>query len=95
MKPALSIVFFTVSSGAGLGLLALLSLADLFLSGGGLDRGQSLLAAGLGCALVIAFFPDALLGAALACLAGLSAERWLFFALARHTVLLYHGAQRA
>ena len=29
MKPALSIVFFTVSSGAGLGLLALLALADL------------------------------------------------------------------
>lgn len=54
MKPALSIVFFTVSSGAGLGLLALLSLADLFLSGGGLDRGQSLLAAGLGFALVAA-----------------------------------------
>jgi DMSO reductase anchor subunit len=46
-------------------------------------------------ALVMAFFPDALLGAALACLAGLFAERWLFFAQARHTVLLYHGAQRA
>jgi DMSO reductase anchor subunit len=45
--------------------------------------------------LAMAFFPDALLGAALACLAGLFAERWLFFALARHTVLLYHGAQRA
>ena len=29
MKPALSIVFFTVSSGAGLGLLALIALADL------------------------------------------------------------------
>jgi DMSO reductase anchor subunit len=29
MKPALSIVFFTVSSGAGLSLLALLALADL------------------------------------------------------------------
>ena len=29
MKPALSIVFFTVASGAGLGLLALLALADL------------------------------------------------------------------
>jgi len=30
MKPSLSIIFFTVSSGAGLGLLALLALADLF-----------------------------------------------------------------
>src|SRR5450759_1527075 len=29
MKPSLSIVFFTVSSGAGLGLLALLALGDL------------------------------------------------------------------
>src|SRR5437879_4339954 len=29
MKPALSIIFFTVSSGAGLGLLALTALADL------------------------------------------------------------------
>ena len=29
MKPSLSIIFFTVSSGAGLGLLALVSLADL------------------------------------------------------------------
>jgi DMSO reductase anchor subunit len=46
-------------------------------------------------AIVLAFVPDALLGAALACLAGLLAERWLFFAEARHTVNLYHGAQRA
>jgi DMSO reductase anchor subunit len=30
LKPALSIVFFTVSSGAGLGLLALIALADVF-----------------------------------------------------------------
>lgn len=30
MKPALSVIFFTVSSGAGLGLLALLALARLF-----------------------------------------------------------------
>ena len=33
MKPALSIVFFTVSSGAGLGLLALIVLGDLFAPG--------------------------------------------------------------
>ena len=46
-------------------------------------------------AFAFAFLPDAMLGAALACLAGLLVERWLFFAEARHTVNLYHGAQRA
>jgi DMSO reductase anchor subunit len=30
-------------------------------------------------------------GACLLCLAGIAAERWLFFAEARHTVRLYHG----
>ncbi len=33
MKPALSIIFFTVSSGAGLGLLALIALVDVFSRG--------------------------------------------------------------
>lgn len=55
MKPALSIVFFTVASGAGLGLLALLALADLcpvaLLSQAALPRGIAvallLIAAGL------------------------------------------------
>ncbi len=55
MKPALSIVFFTVASGAGLGLLALLALADLcpvpLLSPEALPRGIAiallLIAAGL------------------------------------------------
>ncbi|HEV8255911.1 MAG TPA: DmsC/YnfH family molybdoenzyme membrane anchor subunit, partial [Casimicrobiaceae bacterium] len=32
MKPALSIIFFTVSSGAGLGLLALIAIVDVFVS---------------------------------------------------------------
>ena len=32
--------------------------------------------------------------AAIVCLAGLLAERWLFFAEAQHTVRLYHGAAR-
>ena len=32
--------------------------------------------------------------AAIVCLAGLLAERWLFFAEAQHTVRLYHGAPR-
>jgi len=45
--------------------------------------------------IALVFLPDAMLGAALACLAGLSIERWLFFAEARHTVNLYHGAQSA
>src|SRR6266571_5777005 len=34
MKPAVSIIFFTVSSGAGLGLLALIALCDTFAPGG-------------------------------------------------------------
>lgn len=46
MKPALSVVFFTVASGAGLGLLALLALADLcpvpLLSPAALPRGIAL-----------------------------------------------------
>src|SRR2546425_585668 len=33
MKPAVSIIFFTVSSGAGLGLLALIALCDTLASG--------------------------------------------------------------
>jgi DMSO reductase anchor subunit len=34
MKPAFSIIFFTVSSGAGLGLVALIALADSLVGGG-------------------------------------------------------------
>jgi DMSO reductase anchor subunit len=42
---------------------------------------------------LVAGLGDPLAGAlvALACLAGLLAERWLFFADARHTVRLFHG----
>jgi sulfite dehydrogenase (quinone) subunit SoeC len=54
VKPSLSIIFFTVSSGAGLGLLALLALGDLFdhaLPSGALMQGiaiaLALVAAGL------------------------------------------------
>ena len=50
MHPAFSVIFFTVSSGAGLGLFALLVLADLFGLGGGLSR-QAILLPG-----VLAFF---------------------------------------
>jgi DMSO reductase anchor subunit len=35
------------------------------------------------------------LGAVLLCMMGLLAERWLFFAEARHTVRLYHGDAKA
>ncbi len=60
MKPALSIVFFTVASGAGLGLLALLALADLcpvpLLAPAALPRGIAvallLIAAGLASSLL-------------------------------------------
>lgn len=44
-------------------------------------------------ALGPARWPGALLACA-ACLAGMLAERWLFFADARHTVRLYHGDRR-
>jgi DMSO reductase anchor subunit len=45
---------------------------------------------------LLAGLGDPLAGAAVAvlCLAGLLAERWLFFADARHTVRLYHGDRR-
>jgi DMSO reductase anchor subunit len=33
--------------------------------------------------------------AALSASAGVLVERWLFFAEARHTVILYYGAERA
>jgi DMSO reductase anchor subunit len=42
---------------------------------------------------LLAGLPEAAGGtfATLACLAGIAAERWLFFVEARHTVRLYHG----
>jgi DMSO reductase anchor subunit len=45
-------------------------------------------------AWLMVWFPQAALTAACSCLLGLLAERWLFFAQARHTVQLYHGATR-
>ncbi len=55
MKPAFSLIFFTVSSGAGLGLLALIALVDMFAPGSlpthalwrGALLGLALVAAGL------------------------------------------------
>jgi DMSO reductase anchor subunit len=60
MKPALSIIFFTVSSGAGLGLVALTALVDVFASGSlpahalwrGTLLGLALVAAGLASSVV-------------------------------------------
>jgi sulfite dehydrogenase (quinone) subunit SoeC len=42
---------------------------------------------------LVAGLGDPVAGAlvAVSCLAGLLAERWLFFAEAKHTVRLYHG----
>lgn len=44
--------------------------------------------------VVLVAWPKAGAAAALACLAGLFVERWLFFAEAEHVVRLYHGQQR-
>src|SRR5271170_137423 len=60
MKPAFSIIFFTVSSGAGLGLLALLALVDRLAPGSlpaeavwrGALLGLALLAAGLAASVL-------------------------------------------
>lgn len=52
MHPAFSVIFFTVSSGAGFGLFALLYLADLLKLGGGLPVEQKLIAGLLALVLV-------------------------------------------
>ena len=60
MKPAFSIIFFTVSSGAGLGLLALIALVDVLAPGGlpgyalwrGALLGLVLVAAGLAASVL-------------------------------------------
>jgi len=54
MRPALSVIFFTVSSGAGLGLLALLAFVDLMQLAGDLSRQTTLTALAAGFALVTA-----------------------------------------
>lgn len=53
MHPAFSVIFFTVSSGAGLGLFVLLALADLFHLGGGL-RSEYLLFGGIIALIMVA-----------------------------------------
>ncbi|MHB1173679.1 MAG: dimethyl sulfoxide reductase anchor subunit family protein [Sulfuriferula sp.] len=54
MHPAFSVIFFTVSSGAGFGLFALLYLMDLFGLDGGLPIEQKLVAGILALVLVAA-----------------------------------------
>jgi DMSO reductase anchor subunit len=52
MKPAFSVILFTVSSGAGFGLIMLAILFDLFGLGGGLSRETLLTAGGLAFVLI-------------------------------------------
>ncbi|MFA9459869.1 dimethyl sulfoxide reductase anchor subunit family protein [Thiohalorhabdus methylotrophus] len=52
MKPAFSVILFTVASGAGFGLIMLGILFDLFGLGGGLDRSSLLAAGGLAFVLI-------------------------------------------
>ncbi len=52
MKPAFSVIFFTVGSGAGLGLFSLLVLADLLGIGGPILQPQYALVGGVALALV-------------------------------------------
>ncbi len=54
MKPTLSVIFFTVSSGAGFGLIALLVLADLLQWGGSLSDGVIVVGGLIALALVTA-----------------------------------------
>ena len=54
MHPAFSVIFFTVASGAGFGLISLLFIADFFKLGGGFNNDQ-LVAGGLIALGLIAF----------------------------------------
>jgi len=54
MHPAFSVIFFTVSSGAGFGLFGLLYLADLLRLGGGFSREQITVTGAIALVFVIA-----------------------------------------
>lgn len=54
MHPAISVIFFTVSSGAGFGLFALLYFADIFKMGGGFSAQQIVLAGAIALVLIAA-----------------------------------------
>ena len=51
MHPAISVIVFTVASGAGFGLLILAALFSAFGIGGGLSLGETMIAGGLGLVL--------------------------------------------
>ncbi len=53
MHPALSVIFFTVASGAGFGLFSLLFVADFFALGGGFSRAHLLAGVAIALALII------------------------------------------
>ena len=53
MHPALSVIFFTVASGAGFGLFSLLYIADVFKLGGGFNREQLLIGGLMAMALIV------------------------------------------
>ena len=53
MHPALSVIFFTVASGAGFGLFSLLYIADVFQLGGGFNREQLLIGGLMAMALIV------------------------------------------
>jgi len=53
MHPALSVIFFTVASGAGFGLFSLLYIADVFNLGGGFNREQLIIGGVMAMALVV------------------------------------------
>jgi len=53
MHPALSVIFFTVASGAGFGLFSLLYIADVFQLGGGFNREQLLVGGLMAMALIV------------------------------------------
>lgn len=53
MHPALSVIFFTVASGAGFGLFSLLYIADVFNLGGGFNREQLIIGGVMAMALIV------------------------------------------
>lgn len=53
MHPALSVIFFTVASGAGFGLFSLLFIADFFALGGGFTREQLVLGGVVSLVLIV------------------------------------------
>lgn len=53
MHPAMSVIFFTVASGAGFGLFSLLYIADVFSLGGGFNREQLLMGGVMSLVLIV------------------------------------------